>query len=56
MTAGAGLGLVVGLAMRSRWAKLLAPLVAVLSFQVGRVAADVHGPTIDRVQLDTTYP
>jgi proline iminopeptidase len=55
MTAGAGPGLVVGLAMRSRWAMLLAPLVSVLPFQVGRVATNVHGPTIDRVQRDTTY-
>jgi pimeloyl-ACP methyl ester carboxylesterase len=55
MGLGLGLGLVAGLALRSRWAMLVAPLAAVVGFHLGRLAANVHGPTIDQIRLDTTY-
>jgi pimeloyl-ACP methyl ester carboxylesterase len=55
MVLGLGVGFVGGTALRSRWAMLLAPLASMLFFAVGRLAANVHGPTIDGIHLDTTY-
>jgi pimeloyl-ACP methyl ester carboxylesterase len=52
---GLAVGLGAGLAWRSRWAILAAPVLAVASFHVGRLATGVHGPTIDGIHLDTTY-
>jgi proline iminopeptidase len=47
--------LVGGIALRSRWAMLLAPLAPILFFAIGRLATNVHGATIDGIHLDTTY-
>ena len=55
MVLGLGVGFLGGIALRSRWAMLLAPLASVLFFGVGRLATNVHGPTIDGIHLDTTY-
>jgi pimeloyl-ACP methyl ester carboxylesterase len=55
MALGLGVGLVAGVAVRSRWVLLAAPLVSLLGFHLGRLATGVHGPTVDRISLDTTY-
>jgi pimeloyl-ACP methyl ester carboxylesterase len=55
MVLGLGVGFVGGIALRSRWAMLLAPVASVLFFAVGRLATSVHGPTIDGIHLGTTY-
>src|SRR5437762_13708932 len=55
MVLAVGIGFVGGIALRSRWAMLLAPLASVLFFAVGRLATNVHGPTIDGIHVDTTY-
>lgn len=46
-------GLVAGMAMRSRWAMLLAPVAYVIAVEIGRL--DVVGPTVDAIRLDNTY-
>jgi len=52
-----GLGLIVGilagLALRSRWALLLAPLAYGLAFELGRMGTD--GPLVDGLHLDSGY-
>jgi hypothetical protein len=55
MVLGLGVGFVGGIALRSRWAMLFAPLATILFFAVGRLATNVHDPTIDGIHLDTTY-
>jgi pimeloyl-ACP methyl ester carboxylesterase len=48
---GFGTGVAAGLAMRSRWAMLLAPVVQLATFELGRLGAD--GPTVDGLHFDT---
>jgi pimeloyl-ACP methyl ester carboxylesterase len=55
MALSLGIGLIAGLALRSRLSLLAAPLVAVFGFHVGRLATGVRGPTIDGIYLDTTF-
>jgi proline iminopeptidase len=55
MVLGLGVGFVGGIALRSRLAMLVVPVASVLFFAVGRLATNVHGPTIDGIHLDTTY-
>ena len=55
MVLGLAVGFVGGITLRSRWAMMFAPLACVLFFAVGRLATNVHGPTIDGIDLDTTY-
>jgi hypothetical protein len=42
-----GVGAVAGLAMRSRWAMLLSPAVAVVVFELTRLGTD--GPSVDAI-------
>lgn len=44
-------GLIAGLAMRSRWAMLAAPAVFVVVFELARLG--VRGPTVDGIHLST---
>jgi proline iminopeptidase len=53
MVLGLGTGVLVGVALRSRWAMLLAPAVFVVVFEVMR--AGVTGPTVDGIHLTSTY-
>ncbi len=46
-------GTLAGLALRSRWAMVLAPAVNLLAFEIGRRGTD--GPTVDGLHLDTTF-
>lgn len=46
-------GLGSGLALRTRWVMLLAPVLFVAAFEVGRL--DQVGPTVDGIHLGTTY-
>jgi pimeloyl-ACP methyl ester carboxylesterase len=48
---GVGTGAAAGLAMRSRWVVLLAPIVQLAAFEVGRLGA--AGPTVDGLNLET---
>lgn len=50
---GALVGVTAGVAMRSRWAMLLAPVVFVAVFEVARVGSD--GPTVDGIHPASTY-
>ncbi|MEO5898645.1 MAG: alpha/beta fold hydrolase, partial [Ilumatobacteraceae bacterium] len=53
MVIGALVGVTAGVAMRSRWALLLAPVVFVAVFEVVRIGAD--GPTVDGIHPGSTY-
>lgn len=53
MGTGLAVGVLAGLTMRSRWAMLLAPVVFVGAFGVGRRGTD--GPLVDGIRLDSTY-
>lgn len=55
MLMGIGLltGLLTGFILRSRWAMFFAPIAHVAAFEFGRRGTD--GPTVDKIQLDTTY-
>ena len=46
-------GLVSGLALRSRWAMLLAPVAQIVIFEVTRLGAS--GPTVDGISLDGMF-
>ena len=46
-------GTLAGLALRSRWAMLLAPAANLLAFELGRRGTD--GPTVDGLHFDTTF-
>jgi pimeloyl-ACP methyl ester carboxylesterase len=50
---GGLVGLLAGLAMRSRWAMLIAPAVFVVVFELTRIGAD--GPTVDAIHPFSTY-
>jgi pimeloyl-ACP methyl ester carboxylesterase len=53
MAIGLGVGLVAGLALRSRWALLLAPMAHVAAIELTRLP--VAGPTVDAIRLDTAF-
>lgn len=53
MLIGAAVGAAAGLAMRSRWAMLVAPAVFVAVFELVRINAD--GPTVDAIHPGSTY-
>jgi len=53
MVSGLAVGLAAGLAMRSRWAMLLAPVAHIIAVELGRIGA--VGPTVDAVRLDEPY-
>lgn len=53
LIASAGLGLLCGAVMQSRWAILVAPLVFAAVFELVRLGAT--GPTVDGVRLTSTY-
>jgi pimeloyl-ACP methyl ester carboxylesterase len=53
LLAGLVVGLIAGLAMRSRWALLLAPLVYVLTVELTR--RGIAGPTAGAIRLDETF-
>lgn len=53
LVAGLATGALAGLAMRSRWAMVLAPIANVLAFEFGRRGTD--GPTVDGLHFDTTF-
>ncbi|NTW96926.1 MAG: alpha/beta hydrolase [Oscillochloris sp.] len=46
-------GVIAGLAMRSRWAMLLAPLVHIIALELAR--PQILGPTVGAIRLDETY-
>jgi proline iminopeptidase len=50
---GALVGATAGLAMRSRWSMLLAPVVFAAVFEVARLGSD--GPTVDGIHPGSTY-
>jgi proline iminopeptidase len=51
MIAGLAIGLVAGLALRSRWAMLVAPLAFAAVFELARLGTD--GPTVDGIHATT---
>jgi len=53
MVIGAVVGALAGVATRSRWALLLAPVVFVAVFELVRIGAD--GPTVDAIRPGSTY-
>ncbi|HEX5192069.1 MAG TPA: alpha/beta hydrolase [Solirubrobacteraceae bacterium] len=53
MATGTVVGFAAGVAMRSRWAMLLTPVVHVAAFELGRVG--VEGPTVEGLHFDTSY-
>lgn len=50
---GAGLGVLVGWLLASRWAALVAPAAFGAAFEIGRIGA--VGPTVDAIRLDGFY-
>jgi pimeloyl-ACP methyl ester carboxylesterase len=50
---GAGVGILAGWLMSSRWAALLAPAAFGAAFELGRLGA--VGPTVDAIRLDGFY-
>lgn len=50
---GAGVGVLAGWLMASRWAALLAPATFGAAFEIGRIGA--VGPTVDAIRLDGFY-
>jgi len=53
MALSLAVGAVAGLALRSRWAMLIAPVAYVVVFELTRW--DFSGPTVDAIRLDSTY-
>jgi proline iminopeptidase len=53
MVLGLATGVLVGVALRSRWAMLLAPVLFVAAFEIMR--AGLTGPTVDGIHLTSTY-
>lgn len=53
LVAGLIVGILAGLAMRSRWAMLLAPLVHILALEFAR--PQLLGPTVGAIRLNDTY-
>ena len=53
MVLSLGVGVVAGLATRSRWAMLLAPVVFAAAFELTRLGSD--GPTVDAIHPGSTY-
>ena len=53
MVIGALVGVMAGVAMRSRWAMLLAPVVFAAVFEVVRIGS--VGPTVDAIHPGSTY-
>ncbi len=53
MAIGVLVGLTSGLAMRSRWAMLVAPLTFIAVFELVRIGAS--GPTVDGIHLGSIY-
>lgn len=53
MATGTAVGFAAGVAIHSRWAMLLAPVVHVAAWELGRVGA--QGPTVDGLHFDTSY-
>lgn len=50
---GLGIGVVIGLVTRSRWAMPLAPAATLAAFELGRRSTD--GPLVDGVRLDYAF-
>ena len=50
---GAGLGVLAGWLLASRWAALVAPATFGAAFEIGRIGA--VGPTVDAIRLDGFY-
>jgi proline iminopeptidase len=50
---GLAVGFVAGLAMRSRWAMLAAPLAYIVALELGRWGA--YGPSVDFPRFDSAY-
>ncbi|MCZ7539404.1 MAG: alpha/beta hydrolase [Anaerolineae bacterium] len=48
-----GVGVLAGLVMGNRWSMLVAPVVFVVVFELGRRGTD--GPTVDSIHLGSTY-
>lgn len=53
MAGGLATGLIAGVALRSRWAMLLAPLAHVIAIEITR--REAVGPTVDWPRLDEPY-
>jgi hypothetical protein len=53
MAASLGIGLIGGLALRTRWALLALPLVYILTIELTRL--NVVGPTVDAICLDNVF-
>ena len=53
MGLGLLVGLIAGLALRTRWAMLVAPAAFATAFELVRLNAS--GPTVDGIRLDSTY-
>lgn len=53
MTGSLVVGVVCGLILGSRWAAVLAPIAAIVAFELARLGTD--GPTVDRLHLGSTY-
>jgi pimeloyl-ACP methyl ester carboxylesterase len=53
MVLGAGVGLLAGFVLRSRWAMVLAPVAFVAAFELVRV--DAGGATVDEITLSSEY-
>lgn len=53
MVTGLIVGLVAGLASRSRWAMVLAPIAYIVTIEIGQL--DVVGPTVGAIRLDNTF-
>jgi pimeloyl-ACP methyl ester carboxylesterase len=53
MAIGAVVGVAAGVAARSRWAMMVAPVVFAAVFEVARIGSD--GPTVDAIHPGSTY-
>jgi pimeloyl-ACP methyl ester carboxylesterase len=53
MFAGLAVGLIAGMATRSRWAMLLAPIAHMIVIEIAWLG--VPGPTVDGIRLDETF-
>ena len=53
LAGGAIVGVIAGLAMRSRWAMLLAPLIHILALELAR--PHLLGPTVGAIRLNDVY-
>ena len=54
LLSGVIVGVLAGLAMRSRWAILLAPLIHILALELAR--PHLLGPTVGAIRMDTVWP